>query len=167
MIEIRKVKISDAKDILEYFKIIGGKTDNLSFGPEGIPITIEAEEEYIKNILNSKNQLFLVAVDGKEIVGTATFSGLNGMRVAHRGEISVAVKKSMWGKHIASRFIDELIRFAKYDLKAEVISLEVRSDNDRAIALYKKFGFEKIGTFEAFMKINGKDVSFDIMRLDL
>ena len=98
MLEIRKVKISDAKDILEYFKIIGGETDNLSFGPEGIPITIEAEEEYIKNILNSKNQLFLVAVDGKEIVGTATFSGLNGMRVAHRGEISVAVKKSMWGK---------------------------------------------------------------------
>lgn len=58
-----------------------------------------------------------------------------------------------------------IIDFVKNTIGTEIISLEVRSDNERAIALYKKFGFKKIGTFDGFMKINGMDVSCDIMRL--
>ena len=49
----------------------------------------------------------------------------------------------------------------------EQINLEVRSDNSRAIALYKKFGFRKLYTFSGFFKINGELVDFDFMNLDL
>ena len=73
----------------------------------------------------------------------------------------------MWGNHIGTWFMEEIIQFAKETAKVEIISLEVRSDNARAIALYKKFGFEQIGTFEGFMKIDGNDVDCDIMRLHL
>ena len=34
----------------------------------------------------------------------------------------------------------------------EQLELEVVADNDRAIALYKKIGFEKMGTFPHNMK---------------
>ena len=61
----------------------------------------------------------------------------------------------------------KMLDFAKNTAKAEIISLEVRSDNERAKALYKKFGFETIGVFDGFMKINGEYVSCDIMRLAL
>ena len=50
--------------------------------------------------------------------------------------------------------METIIDFAKNTAKIEIISLEVRSDNKRAIALYKKFGFETVGTFCGFMKIN-------------
>ena len=60
-----------------------------------------------------------------------------------------------------------MISFARDVAKVEIISLEVRSDNKRAIALYQKFGFETIGTFPGFLKIHGEDVSCDIMRLQL
>lgn len=73
----------------------------------------------------------------------------------------------MWGKHIGTRLMEEIIRFAKNIDGLEILSLEVRSDNARAIALYKKFGFETIGTFPGFMKINGQDISCDIMMLRL
>ncbi len=63
--------------------------------------------------------------------------------------------------------MQELIGFAKNSAGAEIISLEVRSDNRYAVALYEKFGFETIGRFPEFMKINGEYVSFDIMRLHL
>ena len=63
--------------------------------------------------------------------------------------------------------IEEIIRFAENTAKVEMISLEVRSDNERAIALYKKFGFETVGTFPEFMKIHGENVSCDIMCLHL
>ncbi|HAY19865.1 MAG TPA: GNAT family N-acetyltransferase, partial [Clostridiales bacterium] len=41
--------------------------------------------------------------------------------------------------------MQELIDFAKNSGGAKIISLEVRSDNRRAVALYEKFGFETIG----------------------
>ena len=53
------------------------------------------------------------------------------------------------------------------DWKSEIIFLEVRSDNEQAIALYKKFGFEKIGEFKGFFKINGKNIDFHLMNLYL
>ena len=44
MIEIRKATASDAENILEYCKIIGGESDNLTFGSEGVSITVEIEK---------------------------------------------------------------------------------------------------------------------------
>ena len=167
MIEIRKATALDAENILEYCKIIGGESDNLTFGSEGVNFTVAQEKEYLESVLHSDKQLYLVAVCDNEIVGTANFSSYGKPRLAHRGEISIAIKKSMWGNHIGSRFMEEILSFAKNTAKVEIISLEVRSDNERAIALYKKFGFETLGTFDGFMRINGEDVSCDIMRLCL
>lgn len=167
MVEIRRATAADAENILEYCKVIGGESDNLTFGAEGVPITVEREREYLESIQDSDKQLYLVAVDDGEVVGTAAFSAFGKRRLAHRGEISISVRKSMWGNHIGTWFMEEIIQFAKETAKVEIISLEVRSDNARAIALYKKFGFEQIGTFEGFMKIDGNDVDCDIMRLHL
>lgn len=167
MPEIRKASIHDAEKIIEYCKIIGAETDNLSFGAEGLSVTVEQEQAFLETINASNQQLFLVAVSDGELVGTASFMGFPKPRLAHRAEISISVKKSIWGQHIGSRFMEELLRFAKEVANVSVLSLEVRSDNERAIALYKKFGFETIGTFDGFMHINGNDISYDIMRLSL
>lgn len=56
-----------------------------------------------------------------------------------------------------------LLDFAKTTAKSEIVELEVRSDNVNAIKLYEKFGFEKIGVFKGFFKIDGKLIDFDIM----
>lgn len=167
MLEIRKATPLDAEDILEYCKFIGAETNNLTFGAEGLTLTVEEEQEYLKSAECSDKQLFLVAVYDDKIVGTATFSGFTKPRLAHRGEIGISVKKSMWGNHIGSRFMEEIIHFAKYIADVKIISLSVRSDNEQAIALYKKYGFEKIGTFDGFMNIDGENVSCDIMCLSL
>ena len=167
MVEIRKALASDAEAILAYCKAVGAESDNLTFGAEGVSITIEKEQEYLESILHSNKQLYLVAADGSEIVGAAVFSAFSKPRLSHRAEISISVRKSMWGKHIGTRFMEQLIDFAKNTAGTEIISLEVRSDNERAIALYRKFGFRKIGTFNGFMKIGGNYVSCDIMALSL
>lgn len=167
MVEIRRAMPDDAEKILEYCKIIGGETENLTFGSEGVSFTLEQEQEYLERILRSDRQIYLVAVDDEEVVGTAVFEAYGRPRLAHRGEISISVKKSMWGNHIGTRFMEEIIYFAKTPAHIEIISLEVRSDNERAISLYKKFGFEKIGTFHGFLKINGADIDCDIMTLHL
>lgn len=63
--------------------------------------------------------------------------------------------------------MEALIDFAKNTAHAEVITLEVNQTNTRAIALYKKFGFKKTGVFEAYSKIDGEYLDFDMMILYL
>ena len=59
-----------------------------------------------------------------------------------------------------------MIAFAR-GTGAEVISLEVRSDNDRAKALYRKFGFTSFGVFRKFFKLGEAYFDADYMNLYL
>lgn len=45
--EIVRAQAEDAAALLDYLKIIGGETDNLSFGSEGVPLDEEAERSYL------------------------------------------------------------------------------------------------------------------------
>ena len=165
--KIEKARPEDAGKILEYLKIVGGETDNLTFGSDGMPYTVEQEREHIAALALSDTSLMLTAKKGDEIVGCAMFTGMTGARMKHRGEVSVSVRRSEWGQGIGSMLMQTLIDFARENVRVEIISLEVRSDNSRAIALYRKFGFGKIGTFPGFFKINGEYVDFDLMALYL
>ena len=168
MLEIRKATAEDAEKILEYCKIVGGETDNLAFGSEGIfNMTAEREQEYLERVCHSDKDLYLVAEYDGEIVGSCHLTSYSKERLAHRAEIGLSVKKDMWGKHIGTQFMERLLDFARNVAHTEIVSLEVRSDNERAIALYRKFGFETVGTFKGFMKIHGEYVDCDIMRLSL
>lgn len=62
--------------------------------------------------------------------------------------------------------MSSLINFAK-EIQIEVINLEVFSNNIRGIKLYEKFGFEHIGEFKKFAKINGEFVDAKLMKLYL
>lgn len=166
-IEIRKALACDAEELLDLMRILGKETDNLTFGEEGLPFTVEEEIAYIEKVNSSKTSAMFVALDSNKIVGTSSFYGHLVPRLSHRGEVSVAVRKSHWGFGIGYKLLSTAIEFAKTTSNAEVISLEVRSDNDRAINLYKRCGFEKIGTFKSFLKVDGKGVDFDLMNLYL
>lgn len=162
---IEKVNIKDAAAMIEYLKQIGAETDNLTFGSEGLSITLEAEEMYIKEIEESSSDVMFVAkVDGK-IVGDASLNRLP-RRMNHRGDFGIAVVKEYWNQGIGSRLLEKILNFAKYN-EFKIIDLQVRSDNLSAIHLYEKYGFKKIGTHPAFFEIDNKYVSFDYMYLEL
>ena len=166
-INIRESLSSDAEQILEHLKICGSETDNTSYGEEGLPITIEEEERILQELLNSDDEIMLVAEENGMIVGTANYSSSKNRRMSHRGSIGLCVQRKFWNQGIATNLIETLIRFAKEKAKSKIISLEVRSDNKAAIHLYKKFGFEKIGTFEGYFEIDGDLIDFDYMYLKI
>ena len=49
--------------------------------------------------------------------------------------------------------------------KDERLFLDVRADNERAIALYRKFGFQEIGTYNDYFNINGSFYDAKLMVL--
>ena len=44
-VNIRKARPEDAENILSLLKIMGGETDNLTFGAAGIPFSVQQEAE--------------------------------------------------------------------------------------------------------------------------
>ena len=164
-ISIEKAVPSDAALILEYLKQVGGETDNLTFGVEGLPFSVESEAEFIAGMENLNDAIMLVAKDGSKIVGNASLTRLP-RRMKHRGDFAVSVAKEYWNQGIGNKLLHEVINFAKEN-SFEVIDLQVRSDNLSAIHLYEKFGFKKIGTHPAFFKMDDVEIVFDYMCLKI
>ena len=165
-LKIERAKSSDAKELLDYTKKIGAESDNVTFGPEGLPFTVEQEADFIKSREAAKLSPFFVArYDGK-IIGIANLDVVDRERLRHRGEIGISVLKEFWGNGIGSLLMQEIIKFALFN-NIEILHLTVRSDNERAIALYKKFGFEKTGMMVGEMKINGELIDCDIRCLKI
>lgn len=46
--DIREATPEDAEKIIAYLAQVGGETDYLSFGKEGLPISTEEEEKFIQ-----------------------------------------------------------------------------------------------------------------------
>ena len=162
---IEKASPTDAASILEYLKQVGGETDNLTFGSEGMPFSVEAEEAFLSGMIDSCDDIMLIAKDKEKIVGCASLSRLP-RRMKHRGDFAVSVAKEYWNQGIGSMLLCRILDFAKENA-FEIIDLQVRSDNLKAIYLYEKYGFQKIGVHPAFFKINGEDISFDYMCLKI
>lgn len=163
---IRSVEVKDAEKILEYTKIVGNESNNLLFGSEGIGLNVVQEVKVLESIINHPKQIMIVAIANDEIVGLANLSGQTRERIAHQARLAISVRKDYWGKGISSQLMSSLINFAK-EIQIEVITLEVFSNNIRRIILYEKFGFEHIGEFKKFAKINGEFVDAKLMNLYL
>lgn len=164
-ITVKKANAIDAAEILEYLKRVGGETDNLTFGREGMPFTAQEEAEYIGGLETSKDSVMLVAKYEGQIVGLASLSRLP-RRMSHRGDLAISVTKSHWNKGVGSELIRRVIDFGRKNA-FEIIELQVRCDNGAAIHLYEKFGFKKVATHPDFFKIENEYIDFDIMRLKL
>lgn len=166
MVEIRSVNIKDAEGILEYCKIVGGETDNLLFGSEGLGFSVETERTIIENIAVKEKDIMLAAMDGDNVVGIGNIMGNDRMRIEHQARLAISVRKDYWGQGVGSRIMQSLIDFAK-ERSIEVITLEVYHANKSAIKLYQKFGFKEIGYFKNFSKVNDEYKDAVLMNLYL
>ena len=162
----REAERSDAKGMLLHLNTVGGETDNLSYGKDTFLISEQKEEKFIGRFLMSKNDAMFVAVCDGKIVGNAVVERNRIARYSHRAEISLTVLRDFWGKGIGTHLMKMMIDFAK-TVGIEILYLEVRNDNHRALSLYEKFGFESIGIFKNFFKIGEKYLDATIMTLEL
>lgn len=162
---IERARPEDAAALLTYLKIVGGETQNLSFGAEGVPLSLQTEQAYLRaQFGSSDNVQYLAKVNG-EIIGTASLNRKPN-RMRHRGVFGISLKKAWWGCGAASALTEAVLAFAMENGFSQ-LNLEVRSSNARAIRLYEKYGFRKLCTFPHFFLIDGEYIDFDLMNLEL
>jgi RimJ/RimL family protein N-acetyltransferase len=163
---IRKARKSDAAAMINYLHQIAGESDFLTFGSaEELHLTVEKEEAMFESYLNKENGLNLIAEYDGQIAGNLNFSGGTKKRTAHTGEFGISVRKDFWGMGIGKALIARLIEWSKESGVIRKINLRVRSDNARAIHLYKSFGFKEEGVITRDFLID--DVFYDSIQMGL
>ncbi|MBR5874249.1 MAG: GNAT family N-acetyltransferase [Oscillospiraceae bacterium] len=140
---LRTAQIADAAEMLAFRIKSLGQTDYLMQYPEEMAdYTIEKQLNFINRMIESPNdKMFTVIVDGK-IAGTGQVSFNTRIKTRHKAGIGIALLKEYWGLGIGSAIFTEIIKSAQSRDGVELLELEVIEGNERAIALYKKFGFE-------------------------
>jgi len=98
-----------------------------------------------------------VACAGDEIVGSGGLHpAANSPRRSHAMSVGVAVAGSWQGKGVGTAVLSALTGFADGWLNVFRLELTVFADNERAITLYRKFGFEAEGTHRAYALRDGR-----------
>lgn len=143
----------DAAEMIRYLKSVGSESDNLTFGSEGLPVTEEQERKFLSSI--GPNAYVVIAVDDDGRITGDAFLERGPRRLHHAAELGISTLKEYWGRGIGSRLMEEMIAYAKENGITK-INLRVRADNERAKALYRKFGFEKEGDDRRMMEIGGE-----------
>lgn len=151
---IREANIEDAENVIEYIKIVSDETDFLISDSSERNFTVRKEKEFLQNIQSSiLEKIFLFEIENK-IVGMCSIEGINKIRIKHRVDLAITVLKNYWGNKIGEKLIDYAIDYCKSN-SIKKIELTVRIDNERALKLYKKFGFEIEGEIKKFIYLNG------------
>ncbi|WP_117192512.1 GNAT family N-acetyltransferase [Rhizobium terrae] len=108
--------------------------------------------EEIRKVLENpaSNSFSLVAeLDGR-IVGDCGLTRFTNPRRAHTGSIGMGVHDAYQSRGIGSALIGEALAIADRWLNLKRVELTVYIDNEPALALYRKFGFEVEGHLKMF-----------------
>ena len=90
--------------------------------------------------LAEDGSIHLVAKEADQVVGWAQIERGKGSSVRHRGDLGMGVLPSHQGRGIARELLEQGISLANA-AGIHRLELEVRSDNRRALELYRSVGF--------------------------
>jgi putative acetyltransferase len=99
--------------------------------------------------------LFLGAFLDERLVGNAGLHRMAGRR-RHVAAIGMGVADDMNGKGIGTALLEALIEAADKWLDIHRLELTVFADNERAIALYERYGFEREGLLRDYAYRDGR-----------
>ena len=142
---VRNAVASDARALRDVMQCTHAQTDYLLSYPDEQSIDDEQEARSLVETERSDNEVELVAVLDGRIVGSAGVTAVGGRRkVVHRARFGISVLKDYWGLGIGRVLMEASIDCARR-VGYTQLELEVVADNERALSLYRRSGFEEYG----------------------
>ncbi len=156
LLTIREATANDAEPIIQFVKAIGDESDNLTFSGAEFTLTVEEEENILRNYAQKENHIYLIALIDDKIVGQSHAYGSHKARLKHAVQIGISTRKAHWGKGIATEVLNFLIDWAKANSVVRKINLKANASNTKAIALYERMGFVHEGLHKRDFYLHGK-----------
>ncbi|MBQ4157631.1 MAG: GNAT family N-acetyltransferase [Clostridia bacterium] len=138
---LQSPSLSDAPELLEYLYKTAGETEFVLRYPEECLMTLEQEERFITNVVQSDYDMMAVCkVDGR-LAGNCHLMMNNRIKTRHRASVAIALYKEFWNLGIGTQMFELMINVAK-EKGIRQLELEFIEGNERGRALYEKMGFE-------------------------
>lgn len=102
-----------------------------------------------EQVAPSSAERYLVAVRAGEMIGTGRLRLFGGRR-SHVGDVSLAVHPDHWGRGAGATLLEALIELGEQWYGLRRFEAKVFADNQRAIALCERFGFEVEATLQDY-----------------
>ena len=155
---IRPVEVSDARGI-NLLRRMPGVFENIL----GIPSErVKRNEDFIMSMDSNHHQMVAITKDnnGEDIlIGTAGLMVSANLRMRHSGSIGLMIHKDYQNMGVGTALMKALIDIADNWLMLIRVDLDVFEDNERAIHIYEKLGFEKEGLKKLASIRNGKYIN--------
>lgn len=141
---VRAVELGDMPAIAEILS-----QPRAIWGTLQVPYTsLEARQK--RHLATAAGHTLLAAVIEGKVVGTAGLHPAENRRRAHAASIGMAVHDAYAGRGAGGALLSALLELADRWLAIKRVELTVWVDNQRAIALYERFGFEREGLLRAY-----------------
>ena len=142
---VRNAVASDARALRDIMQRTHAETDYLLSYPDEQGSDDEQEARSLAETERSDNEVELVAVLDGRIVGSAGVTAVGSRRkVLHRARFGISILTEYWGLGIGRVLMESCIDSARRAGYAQ-LELEVVADNQRAVSLYRRAGFEECG----------------------
>ncbi len=143
---VRDPKPEDAEQIIHVLKTADCETRFLARNPGEFQVTADQEKEVIANVLSGNARTWFVPEYEGKVVGQCSVGIVrNNERYLHRASVAFVLLKEYWGLGIGGKMMEECIDWCLAHDVAQM-ELDVVKDNERAIKMYRDFGFEIVGT---------------------
>lgn len=126
-----------------------------------LPYGVEERWKQIlgENLLPGRTDFVLVAERGGEVVGCGGLHPAGGqLRRRHAMVLGISVAPEAFGQGVGRTLMAAVCDYADHWGQVLRIELTVFADNARAIALYRRFGFEHEGTHRGYALRAGRYV---------
>ena len=134
-----------AEAMIDYLKAVAAETPWLLRCPEEVTYTPEDERGHLLRMLGDPRAAMLTALVDGRIAGNSSIDGHGPKRkLSHRCTMGIAIRREFWGLGLGAAMIAALEDLAR-QIGYEQMDLEVNADNVRALALYRRCGFEETG----------------------
>lgn len=144
-IDIRAARATDAAGLLRLHRAVLTERRFFITEPEELRESVDDKIRQIRDFERSSNSLFLVARVGPDLVGMLTVRGGTLNRMRHTGKLEVMVHADARGHGIGRALMGAAVAWAEAHPEIEKLGLSVFVDNQRAIDLYRRFGFREEG----------------------
>jgi putative acetyltransferase len=98
----------------------------------------------------------LVALHQGTVIGNIGLEQFSRVRRSHAGSFGMGVAVAWQGKGVGSKLLAAALDVADNWMNLQRVELSVYADNEAAIGLYRKFGFETEGLFRDYAVRDGR-----------
>lgn len=154
---LRYPKPEDLEKLLEFINELSAEETFIRY--QGEVITLEQEKEYLDKLLkdiNAGKAVELLLFIGDKLAGNAGVV-LKTLNQSHVGLFGISLLKEFRGMGLGKLFMEKVIEEAKNKLPGlKTIELSCFINNEAAINLYKRFGFNEFGRLPEGLRRKGQ-----------